>query len=775
MVFKKICVKMVGCAVPARRVTPSYYGTDTDTGVLGKPVLSVLLIVSILSCVTVAHAADRPSKPNIIIMMADDMGIGDTSAYRGVRLMENAEPIEKTLKTPNIEKFSRHAILFTDAHAPASMCSSTRYSLLTGRFSHRAYLKRQGWLPHGPNPPMIQKELPTLPGMLRKNGYHTKGIGKYHVGIHFDNGDGDPASNFYFHDVDFTKPLLDGPTDHGFDEYFGVPGNTEDPLDNEPRVMIVNDGFSFTDRSKMKMIGMNHREGKILASPDWDLRKLGQLYLKEIENFIGQQAVNAGAPFFLYFVPNANHNQLNPDGQFAVPDKVAGVSIKGQSRYTDGSIAGDREDMVLENDVVFGKILEKLENTDDPRWLGHKMIDNTLIIFTSDNGPNLSSVPNNARVQESGGLRGKKAKIWEGGHRVPFLLYWAGHFESGINRNVLSHTDLYATLAALVDYELRPNEAQDSHNSLAYWTGEAMGEDLRPRVFFCNLGPPYLNDVLAIREGSKKLLINGGLGKPSMKGGSRGGLDYAMYYDLKKNLYEDGDFMAGVTGNDVMDMGTRLLEIHNRGYARDLNIEDGQALILDDGWHNLRNDINGAVGFEFRMNESREVTHLGMWDDHDKDSGVRPGRNIPTEHDRDQPSLGGGKKCRIASPHVIKLYELNASGGAKVIASAEVTSTKPGDLEGEFRYVVLKKSISLKKDDEYLLSMSTVPGDGDHFHDPASFDGLSPLVSRSIDVIRSVLVRKGDVASRGVIPGFSDMADEYAKHRLPIGPTLKFK
>ena len=104
---------MVGCAVPARRVTPSYYGTDTDTGVLRRPDLSVFLIVSIFSCVTVAYAADRPSKPNIIIMMADDMGIGDTSAYRGVRLMENAEPIEMTLKTPNIEKFSKHAILFT--------------------------------------------------------------------------------------------------------------------------------------------------------------------------------------------------------------------------------------------------------------------------------------------------------------------------------------------------------------------------------------------------------------------------------------------------------------------------------------------------------------------------------------------------------------------------------------------------------------------------------------------------------------------------------------
>ena len=296
-------------------------------------------------------------------MMADDMGLGDTSAYKGIRLAEKANPIGKTLVTPNIEKFSEQAILFTDAHAPASMCSSTRYSLLTGRFAHRPYLKQQGWLPHGPNRPMIQKDMPTLPGMLRKNGYHTKGVGKYHVGIDYDNGDGHPAKNFYFHDVDFTKPLLDGPTHHGFDEYYGVTGNTEDSLDTAPRVMIVNDGHGFTERSKMKLVGITRRENKILAAPDWDLRKLGPLYLQEMEKYLDRRATDKDAPFFLYFVPNANHNQRNVDGVFAVPEEVAGVKIKGQSHYTDGSKAGDREDMVLENDVIFGEIMEKLNHS----------------------------------------------------------------------------------------------------------------------------------------------------------------------------------------------------------------------------------------------------------------------------------------------------------------------------------------------------------------------------------------------------------------------------
>ena len=174
---------------------------------------------------------DRPARPNIVLMMADDMGIGDTSAYLGVRMGPKAEPIAQTQRTPQLKEFAQQAVVFNNAYAPASMWSSTRYSLLTGRFAHRAYLKQQGWLPHGPNTPMIQRALSTLPEMLQARGYRTAAIGKYHVGMAFDNGAGKPATDYYYEDVDFTRPLLDGPTHHGFDEFFGVPGNTEDSLD----------------------------------------------------------------------------------------------------------------------------------------------------------------------------------------------------------------------------------------------------------------------------------------------------------------------------------------------------------------------------------------------------------------------------------------------------------------------------------------------------------------------------------------------------------------
>ena len=729
-------------------------------------ILSALLI----SIGTLGLGAERPSKPNIVIMMADDMGMGDTSAYLGKTLGPNARPIAKTLRTPHLEAFARNAMVFTDAYAPASMCSSTRYSLLTGRFAHRAYLKKQGWLPHGPNPPMIQRGCPTLPEMLRGNGYTTAGIGKYHVGIALQDSYGAIADEHDFSDVDFSKPFVDGPIHHGFDEYFGVTGNTEDPLDFEPRNYLRNGGWAFRDGSRMIRIGMGNRAGRVLAAPDWDLTRLGADYLQEAQAFLDRQS-RKRKPFFLYYVPNANHYQRHPGGDYAVPEHIAGHPVRGQSRYSDGTPAGPREDMILENDLAFGEILRALRDTDDPRWPGHKLIDNTLIIFTSDNGPN---VGDNLRTnQESGGLRSKKAKIWEGGIRVPFLAYWKARIEGGgINRQVCSLTDLYATLATLVGHALTPFEAHDSHDCLDWWLGAARGRDERPRVFFCHLGPPFSNDVLAIRKGADKVLVDGGLALPTARNGSRGASVPIAFYDLTANPYEDGEGIPESHAERAAELASELLRIHNRGHARDLRLEDEAALILDDGWHNLRNDLNGFVGFEFRLREDRAVTHLGLWDDHHKDAPARPARNVPTAFDRDHPGLDGGKRGVIRAPHTICLQEVLQSGLPRTLAELEMPAGNPGEWENEFRYLALPAPTCLKEGRVYRLTMSTSAGDGDHFRDPVAFDGLSPQIHPSVEIIRSVLVR-GTKAS--AIPGTGDMNASYSAHRLPVGPTLRFE
>ncbi len=728
-----------------------------------------------------AENGARPAKPNIIIMMADDMGIGDTSAYLGIALSPESRPIQRTLRTPHIERLAQSGILFTDGYAPASMCSATRYSLLTGRFAHRSYLKYQGWLPHGPNSPMIQRELSTLPEMLQREGYRTACIGKYHVGIAFADEDGNEASNFFYHDIDFTRALLDGPTHHGFNEFFGVPGNTEDPLDTEPRVFIRNDRFVLTDRSQMKRVGLKKRANQILAAPEWDLRNLGGTYLREATSFIDRQSKTAEQPFFLYYVPNANHFQRNPEGNYAVPENLAGVPIKGNSRYSDDTIAGEREDMVLENDVALGKLRHHLQETEDPRWPGHKLIENTLLIFTSDNGPNTGD--NLGHNQESGGLRGKKAKLWEGGIRVPFLVSWPAMFpRRKIERSIVTHTDLYATLASIVGHSLEPQEAQDSHDVLRYWNGTAEAPDTRPRVFFCHLGPPFLNDALAIRQGSQKLIVEGGLAMPwapwSAKG-ARGASIPTILYDLETDLYEREPPVDLHHNDTAVKLADTLFKIHNRGYARDIEIRPGHSLISQAGWHNLRNDVTGSIGFEFQLRNTTNpkfVTHLGMWCSQPTDRPMRHARAVPQDNENDHPHANSkrSKGLFVKAPHQLSLHQRTRDGRLE-LGRVEVQPGQKSLAEDAFLYFPLESPIELQSNTHYLLLMTCNAADGDLFHDSVAFDGLSPLVHPDIKIERSVFAHSLSSDTLGSLPAFEDLSDSFSHFRLPVGPTLRFK
>jgi hypothetical protein len=300
--------------------------------------------------------------------------------------------------------------------------------------------------------------------------------------------------------------------------------------------------------------------------------------------------------------------------------------------------------------------------------------------------------------------------------------------------------------------------------------------DDRARVFFCNLGPPYSNDALALRQGPLKLIVDGGLALPSIPNGSRGGLDLAVLYDLDINPLEEGDFAQGEPSAEALALAEHLLKIHNRGHARDRHLPDSGALLLDDGWHNLRNDLDGAIGFEFRPRSTRRVTHLGMWDDHDRDTPARSARAIPTEHDRDQPTLIDHKRRGLAAPHTLRLDEIASDGSAgKNIATLTFTPESPGELEGEFRYLPLDTLATLQPDRSYRLTMSTAVEDGDFFHDPAGFDGLPPQVTPGIDILRALLLREGESGRPAAIPAFSDMSEAYSRHRLPVGPTLKFE
>ena len=722
----------------------------------------IRILLSLLCGLSSATAGNL--KPNIIIIMVDDMGIGDTSAYLGKSLSERSEPIELTQVTPSLEAFASRSMIFTDAHAGGSMCSTSRYSLMTGRFGHRPYLKRQGWLPHGPNLPMIQSELVTLPEMLKANGYETACVGKYHVGMAFDNGDGEPARDYYHRDVDFTRPLIDGPTHQGFDEFLGVPGNIEDALDTEPRILIRDDRWEMTDRSKMVMGGWKKHVGKVFTDPSWDLTHIGETYLDEVEAILKRKSAGK-APFFLYYVPNSNHQNLGEEGRYYIPESLRGKPVKGAAKLTNGEPAGERADMVLENDIAFGEVVDLLESLDDPRNPGHKLIDNTIVIFTSDNGPNEGEKATTS--YQSGGLLGKKASITEGGLRIPFLLYWKGHFEGGeVNRTHFALTDLYATFARILGHPLAANDGRDSYDVWEHWTGEAEDEDVRPRLKFCHLGQPYSNDAMSLRGGAHKIIINGGLGEPAIKDGAAGAVIVGKYHRLDFDLTESEDLRNPENEARVKELAEEALRLRNVGHARVLGDAKDSALIQDDGWHNLRNDFHGEVGFEFQVMEPLQVGQLGMWDDHFKDWPVRGADQAPNDWITERPSLEGADGRGLEASHTVRL-----SLKGKVIAEVKLTPDLPGDLISEFRYLPLEESVKLKPGPVYRLTMTTRNRDGDHIHDPASYDGLSPIIHPLVRIQRSVFLKGGKEAS---IPTWFDASADYWRHRLPVGPALRF-
>jgi len=211
-----------------------------------------------------------------------------------------------------------------------------------------------------------------------------------------------------------------------------------------------------------------------------------------------------------------------------------------------------------------------------------------------------------------------------------------------------------------------------------------------------------------------------------------------------------------------------LLELHNRGHSRKLAAPQKKQLVLDDGWHNLRNDLDGAIGFEFRLDGQKAVTitHLGMWDDHRDDAPVRPATAPPTDNITERPSREG-KARGLDSAHRIEL-----STGGRVVAGVNLVAGDSDMIEGEYRYAILSPPVKLTSGITYRLTMSTSANDGDSFHNPASYDGLSPITHSGFKILRSVLVREGREVP---IASFFEATKDYWKHRLPVGPTLKFQ
>ena len=264
---------------------------------------------------------------------------------------------------------------------------------------------------------------------------------------------------------------------------------------------------------------------------------------------------------------------------------------------------------------------------------------------------------------------------------------------------------------------------------------------------------------------------------PWAPGGSRGAATPVALYNLQQDLYETKPYAAASSTDIINELAATLLRLHNRGHARQVSVMGGGPMIENPGWHNLRNDVTGDIGFTFQLRPgvgNKLVTHLGMFDDHDGDKPVRAARSIPMDRERDQPSKSSlsGKTYSLKSPHVIRLLVCSEDKQAE-LTRCQLRPGTSDELIRSFRYMRLPEPVQLKQGLTYVLLMSTQVADGDHFRDPVSFDGLSPQLNPDLVVQRSLLLREDSLSGYIDVPAFEDLTDSYSRYRVPVGPTLR--
>ncbi len=496
-------------------------------------------------------AAKSSNLPNIIFMMADDMGLGDTSSYQDVTDNSDAEQV----KTPAMERLAKMGIRFTDAHSPSSRCTATRQALLTGRYTWRTRLKYSVlWGPQGD--PLIEPNRPTLATLLRDSGYRTGMSGKWHVGLTYRRVDGRPATSY--DEVDLRHGIADGPLNHGFDFFHGTSRS-------HPTSRLQ--GWLF---GKRVLAAIGPRQ---VNKSQYVLNETGPKNYEMAKRFLDEHFANEEhriKPFFLYYACHSNHLSHDPC------DQLGERKVKGQSHP-----GGKRSDFIYENDVALDLLLEFLQETDDPRRPGAKLLDNTLVIFTSDNGSESKS------KTATGPLRSFKGSVYEGGHRVPFIAAWKqgriGDGDAGTAGQTsavpICHVDIFATLAEILGKPLPSDAAEDSVSVLGPLCGNLPAS--RPPLIHHDHkegAPPRKAATsaaawLAIRvddpvvagkpqQGQWKLLVDEGL---LIKGKAN-----------PRELYELASDLAETTNrvNEpalqplVLQLTARLQDIHDRGGIR---------------------------------------------------------------------------------------------------------------------------------------------------------------------------------------------------------------
>lgn len=489
----------------------------------------LLFCASLLfSACNAVEKESKPEKPNVIFILADDMGYGDVSCYN-----ENSK-----IKTPFIDKMASNGVMFTDAHTSSSVCTPTRYGILTGRYNWRSTLKSS--VLGGFSKALIKPERVTIGKFLQQNGYKTAYFGKWHLGWDWaitETGDKSINNLNAKPNVDFSKPVENGPKTRGFDYSYGFCGS----LDMAPYVWVENDMPTMVPTKTTVDKGKQSwwREG--LTSDDFSHEQVLPDITKKTVQYIHENADDE-EPFFIYMPLPAPHTPILPTEQF-----------KGKS-----GLDNPYGDFVIMVDWVVGEVQKALEEKG--------IAENTLLVFTCDNG--CSPQANYKQLETKGHdpsyvFRGHKADIFEGGHRVPYVVSWPAKVKQGKSDQLLCTTDLFATMADIIGADYTDNVAEDSYSFLSALNVKSKA-DVRESIVHHSI-----NGSFAYRKSDYKAIFCPGSGgwsapRPNSKGIDK--LPKVQLYNLKSDAAEE---------NNLQEEKTEIVEQYRSELAKIVN--DGRS------------------------------------------------------------------------------------------------------------------------------------------------------------------------------------------------------
>ena len=457
-----------------------------------------------ISCKTTQNKSSEinaDSLPNIIVILADDLGYGDLSIYDK----------NNKINTTNIDQLALDGIRFTDAHTPSSVCTPTRYGLLTGRYNWRSRLKRG--VINGKSKALIPNSRSTIGSILKKKGYDTAFIGKWHLGWNWalkDESKKDKDKTD-FSNIDFTKEVKNTPNDLGFDYSYGHCGS----LDMAPYVYVENGKITEEPDTITENTGKYSKWRKGPTSKDFVHEEVTPNFFERGIQYIKDQSKKQ-TPFLLYLPLPSPHTPILPTKEW---EGKSGLNPYG--------------DFMLMIDSYVGKLMNTIEKTG--------ISDNTIIIFTSDNGCSPA-----AKIKElikeghypNSIYRGHKADIHEGGHRVPFIIKWPKEIKKGsVSDETICLTDLMATFAEIADYDLKANEGEDSFSILPILKNQTFTSPIREATVHHSILGNF-----AIRKGDWKLIMCPGSGGWSFPGPKKPetlkGLPKVQLYNLSNDPEE---------------------------------------------------------------------------------------------------------------------------------------------------------------------------------------------------------------------------------------------